>query len=361
MARLTIDLGMIADNFRRLRALCARRGRELVAVTKLCQSNPAVVGALKAAGAWTVAETNLRNLERIPRDMARMLLRTSRSDIQSGLSACDSVLLSELDLAEAVARLPRPAEKAIYITVEGGDNREGVNPAELAGFVKKLLGYKKLALAGIAVNYGCLRGMVPSPADAEELVDLVRKAGKKTGFPLRVLSFGGTAVYDLLALDRLPEEVNQIRMGEAVFFGHNMSLRKSIPGLHHQAFRFSAEIIEIKEKKLSSDPPPGYNAFGLREAEPYQGTRKRAVLDFGELAAPREGLTPLLAGIALVGATHDYAVIDVTDCSEPLSAGDTVDFAVSYTGAAQAMLSPFVQKTMLPIVREEAITVTSNP
>jgi predicted amino acid racemase len=158
---------------------------------------------------------------------------------------------------------------------------------------------------------------------------------------------GGTAVFDLLDEGSDRGGITQLRIGEALFFGYNMSAGKALPGFERDAFAFYGEIIEVKEKDVSFSGSFGFNAFGTRVPLNGSGRRIRAVLDFGELAAPISCLKPAAEGVSLVGSTHDFAVADITECGRRPRVGDVLEFATNYTGASCAMLNPSVRKTIL--------------
>ena len=72
-----------------------------------------------------------------------------------------------------------------------------------------------------------------------------------------------------------------------------------------------------------------------------QGRRLRAILalgsqDIGDAAK----LTPLDAGVEILGCSSDHTVVDITDFPGTLSYGDTLSFAMGYS----AMLYAFSGK-----------------
>lgn len=347
MLSLTVDIGKIVENYRAVERLCTAHGMSLVVVAKLCLTSLDIVKPLIDAGARTIAETDLVNLESLPYHVKRMLLRLSLGDVRRGLEHCDFALLSEPALYDALASDKRGRKVKVLVSVESGDLREGVAEAELPAFLGRLSPTARgPRIEGFAANYGCLRGFVPTHEDTLRLREACDKAAAKVGLDRAILSLGGTTIYDLLADGSLDGIADQIRMGEAIFFGYNMSLGKKIPGLHDDALILTGEVIESRDKTVPDDEAIGYNAFGHKTERPPSGIRRRAVLNFGERAAPTRSLEPLLPGARFAGATHDYAVLDVTDCDTPPRAGDVVSFRTNYCSAAQAMLSPYVEKRM---------------
>ncbi len=358
MLRLSVNLNKITENFDRIRALCDAHGIELATVAKLCLTNLDIVKPIIDAGAHLIAESNLVNLANLPYNVRRMLLRTSLDDIAAGLDHCDYVFISELRLLSALQDTPRGREVGVYVSVEAGDLREGVIAEELAAFLSaaRRIGSGP-RIVGFAANYGCLRGFVPSAADIRRFREGCDAAASAAGLGEYTVSVGGTTVYELLEAGELDGAVDQIRIGEALYFGYNMSLGKRICGLHDDALVLTGEVIEVKDKYVDGKEGRGFNAFGHKTETLERGVRRRAVLNFGELAAPSRSLDPLVPGAFFSGATHDYSVLDVTDCERTVRVGDRLDFRTNYNSAAQAILSPYVEKAVIwegGNLREEA-------
>jgi predicted amino acid racemase len=181
----------------------------------------------------------------------------------------------------------------------------------------------------------------------ETLSFCIRQVREETGYELPAVSLGGTAVYDALVAGTLCPEVTQVRMGEAFLFGFNTTAGRPIRGFRRDAFRLYGEIIEIREKRVPSEGTFGLNAFGKKADLGPTGIRRRAVVAFGQLVCAPEGLMPMDHGIRVAGATHDYTVLDLTDAHGDYAPGDSVGFFLSYGGAAQAMLSPCVDREFL--------------
>ena len=235
MAKLIIDLPKIVENFRIINQLCSKNNLELVTVAKLCLTNIDIVKPIIDAGARIIGETNLVNLANLPYSVEKMLLRSSSSDIRSGLDGCDYVLLSELSLLEELAHSKARARNGVFISVELGDLRDGVCLESLPSFVEKSLAIKGVEIKGMAANFGCLHGMIPNTATLDTIEESLHQIKRQLKFTFQQISLGGTAIFDLIHSGDLAGRVNQVRIGEAIFFGHNMSMRKDIPDLHTDA------------------------------------------------------------------------------------------------------------------------------
>ncbi len=112
----------------------------------------------------------------------------------------------------------------------------------------------------------------------------------------------------------------------------------------NDAFKLSGEILEIREKKLNRRGNFGYNAFGEEISNIEPGFHKRAVLDFGELGAPVKGMTPKDSDVKIIGSTHDYTVVDISESKQKYYVGGSIDFILKYNSAAHAFISPQIKK-----------------
>lgn len=353
MIEIKIYLDKIASNLEKIKMLCSKNDVELVAVTKCFHSNSNIVKLLSKHGIDTIADTHLESFEELEKsyhnNMKKMLFIVPISMISNRMQLIDYFYTAELKIVEKLNNVRWNKKPNIIIPVELGDMREGLMADEVLPFVKKTMNdYKNIHISGIAVNFGCLRGMLPDEQKLEQLANISREAKRKLSYTFEVVSIGGTVVYDLLKEGKIPPEINQVRMGEAIFFGYNMSMRKKIEELRQDAFIFSSEIIEIKEKSTEINGKLGYNAFGekLLYSKPTE-KRVQAILNFGELTAPPSGLIPLDDKIKVIGATHDHTVVDITESMTNWEIGDSMRFSGDYNNIAHILMAHFVKKSYL--------------
>jgi predicted amino acid racemase len=335
MTRLSIDRRKISRNFAVARGECARRGVRLTLVSKLVRSRPEILGTLLEEGLESIADSNQCSLSPWVGRVSTTLLRYAGDALEARF---DRVHASSLG---ACRELSLTGSEAV-VTVELGDLREGVTEEEFPSFLDALAecGVK---VYGLAANLGCLSGRL---LDAEALASLARMRGvaderlRRSGTPV---SIGGTVAWGALASGALDGAVDELRLGEAVFFGNDMSHRERLEGFEYGAFVLSSRVLEVREKAPLVHGTYGYDAFGLPARASDVGARLRAVLDFGEAIASWKALECAIPGARLVGATHEYTVLDVTDAAVPVREGDEVDFVASYNAAAHAFSSQDVK------------------
>ncbi|HOV14047.1 MAG TPA: alanine racemase [Spirochaetota bacterium] len=271
-----------------------------------------------------------------------MLLLTKLSDVFEELENCNSIFVSDLKILEAVSQLKKSKDIEIILSLELGDLRDGINPDNLNNFMKNALKIDNINIRGIGTNLGCLAGKLPDEKTFNILTDCYYNIKTKLGFEFKKISIGGTVFYDFIEQQKIPKEINQIRIGEAIYFGYNMSYKKNIESLRQDTFVFSSEIIEIYDKRVDNSER-GFNAFGEKSNIKKSGIRKRAVLDFGKLIAEKCSIFPIDNNIFIDGQTHNHTVIDISDSNKKYNVGDNIDFTINYNSAATIFLSDVVK------------------
>ena len=283
MAILNVNILSIIKNLTTVKLLCEKRGCELVPVTKICHSEPVIVEAFKDQGIKMIADSSIGSLCGFDTDIKRFLLKLGLNDARYGDIDCEYIYTSSIEVIKALSQRDDGKSYRVYLALELGDLREGILPEELPDFTHDVLALPNIIIAGLSANFGCLIGRLPDSDVTEVLGEAVDSVKRKTGFEFDVVSFGGTAVYPAVLDNTLPGHVNQIRIGEAIFFGYNLCTNESITGLIEDAFVLSGEILEVRVKSVDCKGKRGYNAFGEEIKITDKGCRRRAVLDFGEL------------------------------------------------------------------------------
>jgi len=269
------------------------------------------------------------------------LLKFAPDDAALGRPFSGTVLVSSETQARAlVARraAPTPAPLAAVISCEVGDLRDGVEPGGARALAEAIL-KAGLPIAGISANLGCLAGRLPDPRAYGAFLECRAEVAAAVGDP-GYCALGGTVVWEDLVAGRIPEAVDRIRLGEAVFLGNNLSLGRPVPGMERDAFVLRSQVLEVREKERCEEGAYGLDAFGRPAAGAACGARLRAVLDFGELSASFRHLECLRPGCRLVASTHDLSVLEAEEGAELPREGEWVEFSPGYNALAHAVISP---------------------
>lgn len=330
-------------------ALARPFGIEVVGVTKVFLGEPRIAGAMLAGGVRMLADSRLENLFKLKQafpDVPLMLLRLPGiSQVEETVRLAKVSLNSEIRVLEALAAEGRNQGKVhgVIVMVDLGDLREGVWPEDLPDFIGQVLPLEGIKLQGLGVNLACYGGVVPTEANLGRLVELAASLEEKFEIRLPVISGGNSASLPLLLEQRMPADVNQLRVGEGIVLGRETVKRQIIPGAAGDAFTLRAEILEAHEKPSVPIGEVGQDAFGQVPAFVDEGRRRRGILALGRQDVPTEGLSPRDGRLKIIGASSDHLIVDLSGASE-LEIGSVLEFDLSYGGLLGAMTSPYVHK-----------------
>jgi predicted amino acid racemase len=347
---VSIDLAKIEHNARVVVDLCAAHGITVAGVTKGVCGHPGVARAMLRGGVASIADSRLPNLQRLQRAGIGhcTLLRLPALDSAGEVVALAGMSLnSELAVLAALSRAAGAAGRLhdVMLMVELGDLREGILPRDLGPFLSEAVSLPGLRIRGLGTNLSCFAGVVPDAVNMGRLVELAAETEAVLGAPLEWISGANSSALDLIAAGGMPAGINHARMGEAILLGRETVRRRPWPGTFQDAFVLHAQVLERKRKPSLPAGQRGEDAFGGFPRFEDRGERVRALLDVGREDVMVEGLTPLLPGVRLLGATSGYLVADVTDAPEPVQVGSRLAFGLGYGALLAAMSSRFVRKT----------------
>ena len=341
--RLSMSLRTVADNTRQLAARLVGDGIALIGVTKAVDGEPGVGRAMLEAGAAGLADSRLPSLVRLAAHALAplTLIRPPQPDeLEAVAQVADRVLLRDVAAARAIGAHAPGAPVEVLLTVDLGDRREGVLPEAVPQVAAELGRLRGIDLAGIAVNFACLSGQLPSRLLFEQAEELL--AGVAAACAAEpVLSLGGTCCVQHLDGYR-PRFRTELRSGGGPLYGYDFVSGRGIAGMERTDPVLTAVVLECGLKPPAPPGASGLDAFGhVPEVQLPEDDAYYALLNLGRRDCEPGGLRPLLPGSYLAGATSDVSVLITT---EPLAAGDLVSFAVDYDALVRAVTSPFVVK-----------------
>jgi predicted amino acid racemase len=348
--RIEMDLKKIRHNTRCLVERLDIRGINVTGVTKGVCGYPAVAQAMLDGGATGLAESRIKNIERLRKagitDSITMIRTPMLSQAEQIVRLCDTSCNTEL---EVIARLAMEARKRktvhnIILMVEMGDLREGIRPKYLTAIAEQVTKMPGVALKGIGANFACLGGMVPNAARMASLSALADETESACSPFLERVSGGNSANLPWALNTETTGRINDLRLGEAILLGVDPVSGDQIGGLHTDAFTLVAEVIETKVK-----PDPGYLSFvnpeyaALRPV-PDNNLTMRSILAVGLQDTDTSGLC-FPKGITFLGATSDHLVVQ-TNLSA-LRPGAELRFQLNYSALMRAMAAPDIAKVLL--------------
>lgn len=348
--RLEIDLDKIHHNARTLVERLGVRGISVTGVTKAALGSSEVAGVLLGAGIRTLGDSRVENIEsmrdsRLPVSMT--LIRSPMLSQVARVVACADISCNtELDVVSSLSTEARKAglSHGVLLMVELGDLREGIMPGNLANAVRETLRFPNITLKGIGANLACQSGVSPDFQNMAVLSGLADSIETTFDIKLQVVSGGNSGNLTWALSSAAPGRINNLRLGEAILLGCEPLHRRPIEGLHTDAFRLIAEVIESKVKPSQPWGRLAQTSFDETRAVSDRGQRPRTILAIGRQDVdPRGLLAP--AGIEILGASSDHLVVN---SDTVLAVGAEVAFQVNYGALVQIMTSPFVTKVSLP-------------
>jgi predicted amino acid racemase len=330
--------------------LCHENGVKLVAVTKVVCGNPKIADIYTKNGADAIGDSRIQNIVRMKENGVKgpfVLIRIPMiSEIPLAVENTDVILVSELDTLKEISKYAlkiQKKQKVLYM-VDVGDLREGVWYTRAAEEVIKASEMPAIELYGIGTNLGCYGGVIPDEERMMVLVNVAKKV-EENGVKIKNMSGGNTAAIYLIESRKLPHEVNEYRIGEAIALGTDITNGRTFDFLRQDTFMLESEVIEVKMKPSVPEGKIGKDSMGRIPHFEDKGMRLKAIIALGEQDVASDGLLPTEEGIEVLHASSDHTVLDVTECEREIKVGDKVYFKLKYNALLRAMTSSYVEKT----------------
>jgi len=361
MNQLVINLEAMYHNLVAINEWMRQQGASWTVVTKVLCGHVETLEALVTSGVKSIGESRPRNLlaykEYVP-DLETWYLRVpSMSSIEEIIAYSDVSLNSEYEIIIELNKEAGRQDKLhnIVIMIELGDLREGILPGSLVKFYQDVFQLSNIRVIGIGANLGCLAGVIPSVDQFMQLKLYRELLELKFEKKLPLISAGTTATLPLVIEKTLPKGINHFRVGEGVFLGSDLINGGTLKGLRDDTFVLKAEVIEVKEKSLTTTSETGSVAPFENEIEDdYEPGQRgyRALVNVGALDTNVEGLTPKNPSNRVAGASSDITVVNVGENPAGVKVGGYIEFYLDYSALLRLMSSEYVQKTVEPPIEE---------
>ena len=339
----------ISENARRVLDACSRHSISVTAVAKGVCAHPEIIKIMWENGYRSFSDSRLENLrdikELFPAAENTLIRPPMLSEIPELPLYVDNVFVSILDciplLEKSCEKLRLEKALGIVLLIEMGDLRDGIMADEIETFLSYIRTCNKLKLRGIAANFGCFGAICPTLDKLEQLVSIRQKL-EQMGYGELLCSGGSTSSLLLLEQSEIPRGVNSLRIGEGILLGTDVSNNRRIGWLNRDTMVLEAEIVELRRKPSVPFGKAGFDAFGNTRVFEDRGERLRGIIAIGRQDVNVSGLTPLLEGVEIMGASSDHLVVDLESVkdSKELYYGNTLKFSIDYS----AMLALFTSK-----------------
>lgn len=347
-----IKLNNIIENIKITRKICEDKNIKFSLVTKVLSDNKEIVEELVNNGIDCICDSRIKNLISYKDiDVEKWLIRLPMiSEIKDVVKYCDASLNTEIEVIKELNEEAKNQNKKhkIILMYELGDLREGLLKEDLIKCISECVKYENIILYGIGVNLSCYGEIVPDEKNMTELSDLVLDIEKRFNIKFQIVSGGNSSSYDMMKKGKLPEKINNLRLGESIFLGNLPCFEKPIDELNKNNFILKAEIIELKEKPSIPWGESGLgNSFGEKDIFIDRGTRKRAIIALGKQDVNINGIIPIDEKIIVLGGSSDHIILDVTDSDKNYRIGDIIEFNLEYSGVLTVMTSKYINRKVI--------------
>jgi len=302
--------------------------------------------------------TSLKNLKAVNPKMRTIYIKPpAKVYADEVVKYADVSLNSSFSTIKALNEAAKKADKIhqIIIMIELGELREGVNRSDIMEFYAKVFELSNIDVIGIGSNLGCMYGIEPTYDKLLQLTLYKELISTKFNKELKFISGGTSITLPLIELGTVPPEINHFRIGEAAFFGLSPLKNEQFKDLNVDTFEFSANIIELEEKKIVpegiiSDANIGHTADF--DGHDIGETSVKAILDFGMLDVDKADIEAYDNEISFVGITSDMIVVDLgnnktNEGKQKYKIGDQLKFKPNYMAVARLLNSKFIGKRFL--------------
>jgi predicted amino acid racemase len=362
MAELIIQTDKIKGNIKFLSEYFLKHNIEWSLITKVFSGDKEflkhvlttdVIAQISSIGDSRL--TSLKNLKEVNPEMRTIYIKPpAKMYADEVVEYADISLNSSFSTIQALNKAAKKADKThqIIIMIELGELREGVQRTDIMKFYEKVFEMSNIDVIGIGSNLGCMYGVEPTYDKLLQLSLYKELISAKFNKDLKIISGGTSITLPLIEQSTIPKDINHFRVGEAAFFGVSPLDNKPFKELSTDTFEFTANIIELEEKKIVpegiiSDSNIGHTAdFDQKDIGE---TSVKAILDFGMLDVDKEDIEALDADIIFVGITSDMIVVDLginktDEGKKKYSIGDKIKFKPNYMAVARLLNSKFIDK-----------------
>lgn len=347
--KIVINREGIKENTEKIVRRCAELGIKVTGITKSFLADPEIAECLIRGGVSSLGDSRIENLKRLACfNIEKWLIRIPMPcEVADVVRYSDVSLNSELDTVRLLDREARNQGKKhrVILMADLGDLREGYfSLDDMINDIDEILSMENVILYGIGTNLTCYGGIIPGEDNLGRLVDIKNRIEETFGISLAAVSGGNSSSYTLVDEGRMPEGINNLRIGEAIVLGRETSYGTFPEYLRKDNFVIEAQIVEVKEKPSYPIGKIGMDSFGNIPHFEDRGIMKRALVAIGRQDVLPEDLSPLDEGVEILGASSDHMILNVTDAKRQYRTGDIVSFIPAYGALLCAMTSEFIRK-----------------
>ncbi|MDD3121033.1 MAG: alanine/ornithine racemase family PLP-dependent enzyme [Bacilli bacterium] len=343
-AKIHINLDKFKKNVEFLTDKLHESNINVFAVSKVFCAEKPLIDILNNCDIAGIADSRILNLKKIKTNKSKMLLRIPAiSEVSDVIEYADISLNSEIAVIRELndfAKRKNVIHK-IILMIDLGDLREGIYFNDFDyNIINEIRNLKNIKLLGIGTNLTCYGAVIPTKQTYELLNEIKNNIEKMYKIKLEVISGGNSSSIYLLD-GKIPDFINQLRIGEGFVLGRETAFGRNIEGMHDDIFTLEVEIIELKNKPTIPFGEIGVDAFGRKLKYVDKGIIKRAILNIGKQDVSCEYLIPP-KGVNIIGSSSDHLIVEIV--SGKYGIGDKIVFKLNYGGILGLMTSSYVEK-----------------
>ncbi len=354
--KLIIDIDKLEENLYWLVNSCHKIGISVTVVTKVFCADKKICAMIDASKADGFSDSRIQNLDRINTTKPKQLLRIPmQSEIDEVVRSADITMQSSPETIRMSGESARVQNKLhrIILMIDLGDLREGIFNTEtekLFEAADAIIHDENLEFYGVGVNLTCYGGILPDERNLGKLLEIAEMLRKHYDLPIPVVSGGNSSMMTMLKENRIPEGINQLRLGESFVLGNDTSTGLPMDELHTDCFILEAELVEVQNKPSKPIGTSGLNAFGEHVEFEDRGEMLRGILAIGRQDVDPDGLSCLDSNVEILGASSDHLIVNLSNAKyngRDYKVGDTIRFIPSYGALLKLTTSEYVFKEYL--------------
>lgn len=357
MAKLKIHPKRIIKNIEKMNSYISDQGKDWSLVTKVLNGHKHSLEKILTSevikGTHSIADSrisSLRTIKNIDNDIVTMYLKPpAKSMIKNVIRYADISLNTDFQTINLLNQEAKNQDviHQIIIMIELGELREGVVRNRFLDFYEKVFNLSNIKVIGLGTNLGCMYGIEPTFDKLIQLCLYEQLIETRFNQNLELVSGGSSITLPLLKQKKVPEGVNHLRVGEAVFLGTSPLEQKKFMNLSTNAFEFVGNIVELQKKENQPDGIMGSGNVGHVETMDEEEILKeeyKALLDFGVIDVDSTNLTPKNRQAQFLGTTSDLTVYSLGLDISKYQKEKLMHFKPNYMAVARLMNSKFIKK-----------------
>ncbi len=348
--KVTVHLNKLRDNIQYLSKKIKDKNISIIAVTKVYSADPAIIHIFEEFPEIEYfGDSRIENLKSYQHSSKKkILIRIPMpSEVAEVIQYADISFHSELSTIYQLNQAAKKYNKIhqVLLMVDLGDLREGFfEKEELMSAVKAIIEMENIQLIGLGVNFTCYGAIIPENSNLNQLINYKHKIERDFHITLPMISGGNSSSLYLLEDKLLPQEINNLRIGESFALGRETAFGNEYKEMHKDVFTLSAEIIELKRKPSLPIGQVGVDAFGNKPSFEDKGNMLRGILAIGKQDISVDNITPIDTDLKIIGASSDHLIIDFTNAKKEYHVGDSIQFHLDYGALLAAFTSKYVKK-----------------